>query len=74
MWRKCKKKDGDKELERGFKRSNILGKIGCKKKNKIPLFREIMLFLWLVLFEVVSNFYFHCISKHGMMFVHRLKK
>ncbi len=27
----CKKKDGDKELERGFKRSNVLGKIGLKK-------------------------------------------
>jgi hypothetical protein len=28
VWRKYKK-DGDKELERGFKRSNILGKIRC---------------------------------------------
>jgi len=28
VWRKCKKKDGDKEFERNFKRSNILGKIG----------------------------------------------
>jgi hypothetical protein len=25
VWRKCKKKDGDKELERGFKRNNVLG-------------------------------------------------
>jgi hypothetical protein len=33
VWRKCKKKDGDKELETRFKKSNILGKIGCKKKN-----------------------------------------
>jgi hypothetical protein len=28
VWRKCSKKDGDKEFERNFKRSNILGKIG----------------------------------------------
>jgi hypothetical protein len=26
VWRKCKKKDGDKELERAFKGSNVLGK------------------------------------------------
>ncbi len=25
-WRKCKKKDGDKELEREFKGNNVLGK------------------------------------------------
>jgi len=31
VWKKCKKKDGDKELERGFKGSNVLGKIGRKK-------------------------------------------
>jgi hypothetical protein len=28
VWRKCKKKDGDKEFKREFKRSNVLGKIG----------------------------------------------
>jgi hypothetical protein len=26
VWRKCKKKEGDKELEIGFKGSNVLGK------------------------------------------------
>ncbi len=26
VWRKCKKKDGEKELERGFKGSNVRGK------------------------------------------------
>jgi hypothetical protein len=31
VWRNCKK-NGDKELERGCKRSNVLGKIGRKKK------------------------------------------
>jgi hypothetical protein len=29
--RKCKKKDGDKELERGFKGSNVLGKTWHRK-------------------------------------------
>jgi hypothetical protein len=38
VWKKCKKKDGDKELERGFKRSNVLGKIGRKKKSKYHCF------------------------------------
>jgi hypothetical protein len=33
VWRKCKKKDGDKELEREFKKSNVLGKIRHKKKS-----------------------------------------
>ncbi len=39
VWRKCKKKDGDgdKELERGFKGSNILGKGGHRKLNTIVL-------------------------------------
>ncbi len=37
VWRKCKKKDGD-ELERGFKRSNVLGKIGRKTNAKYHCF------------------------------------
>jgi hypothetical protein len=34
--RKCKK-DGDKELERGFIGSNVLGKGGHRKLNTIAL-------------------------------------
>jgi len=37
VWRKCKKKDGDKELERGFKGINVLGKGGHRKLNTIVL-------------------------------------
>ncbi len=37
VWKKCKKKDGDKELERGFKGSNVLGKGGHSKLNTIVL-------------------------------------
>ncbi len=53
VWRKCKKKDGDKELERGFKRSNILGKIGCKKKklNTIVLGNHVVLLVGFVCFN-----------------------
>ncbi len=45
VWRKCKKKDGEKELERGFKGSNVLGKPQRRKAKYHFLYYEVHVLL-----------------------------
>jgi hypothetical protein len=45
VWRKCKKKDGEKELERGFKGSNVRGKPQRRKAKYHFLFYEVHVLL-----------------------------